>query len=1058
MAIIYIYDSTVTDFTYNGQPLNKAYEVVVDNIINDSFFVTFNHPLDDKGIYKTIEKDKIVKVHTPDGMQPFRVMDRVKYMDHVSIEAWPLFYADMRNKLVKPLSIRGLSGQAAVNTFVNNLLIDTPFTFTSNITDAHDYHTQGTEERENNPNQLYNALDVFKDIVTRWQGELVINGYDIRVVNRVGKNTGALLYEKKNISDFTDEESIQDVTTRLYGKSEWTERPEGSDEEVKHEISVKVESPLINAYSGIVFEKQYTNNDIRTEKEMRDWLNLKFTTENIDKPSRNIKVGTNIVDDTVIDLGDSLVLKYVKHDVDMEIRMVGYTYDGYANRYITIQLGDAKQTYIGNVQNTVKELETNVNSFVKQTVNQILNANGERMIYSVNEPVGNFKNGDVWFDQQGGMYFWDEEKGMWVDHPYNRNMHVMAEEVGKAISTSEEAKALAVSEAESALAQAKADATAKANAVQQQISGEVNTAISTAEDAKSLAVSEAEQALIDAKAHADAEVQASKEYFDGLIEATQSDVADAQATANSAVEKIDTAVANAGFTSLDETLQNMNNMTAGAEQNAQQAITDASNAYGLAQTSISEAQAAQANSLTALGKADNALDGVSNLDIRVDDVEDELKLKADNTFINEDGTLTTLSNAITFNANRFSTDMSRIESRVESLAGEINLVVLRGSIENRLLYGTEVFPNAPTYSASTNVMGELINVVGGETFALSKELTGADDRWRIVFYDENHNFISRFHPPANTQDIMDAPLNARYMWVSYPKDSKPQITRGTDFIPYRPNMADQMTTDEVVMFRNEYDEFADRTERRLTAIDSSDGRLATAELLITQTAGGLALKADQSTVDTLAGTVSSLGSDFDIVAGQVSSKVWKTDIDNIKIGGRNYFPVSKLTPKPAIGVDYPNDRVYHFNLEPETEYVLSTVTNLSAFRLKNGGDYYRVNFAETNDKGHKLTTDATGMISIGFWGNEVDKFINGESLFKIEKGNKATDWVPALEDNDAKIDHIETEWTQTFDTFSQTVSGIDGRVSAQKQTIDGLLGTVSGHDGRISTVEQTASG
>ena len=439
LVIIYLYNSTVTDFTYNGQPLNKAYEVIVDRTINDSFFVTFNHPLDDKGIYKTIEKDKIVKVHTPEGMQPFRVMDRVKYMDHVSIEAWPLFYADMRNKLVKPLMIKGASGQAAVNTFVNNLLINTPFTFTSNITDAHDYHTQDTEERENNPNQLYNALDVFKDIVTRWNGELVINGYDIRLLGRLGKNTGALLYEKKNISDFTDEESIQDVTTRLYGKSEWTERPEGSGEEIKHEISVKVESPLINAYSGIVFEKQYTNNDIRTEKEMKDWLNLKFTTDNIDKPSRNIKVNTNIVDDTVINLGDSLVLKYVKHDVDMEIRMVGYTYDGYANRYITVQLGDAKQSYVGNVQNTVKEIETNVNTNVKQTVNQILNANGERMIYSVTEPVGNFKNGDVWFDQQGGMYFWDEESGMWIDHPYNQNMNVVADKVEEVAEKADEA-------------------------------------------------------------------------------------------------------------------------------------------------------------------------------------------------------------------------------------------------------------------------------------------------------------------------------------------------------------------------------------------------------------------------------------------------------------------------------------------------------------------------------------------------------------------------------------------------------------------------------------------
>src|SRR5699024_2976980 len=240
------------------------------------------------------------------------------------------------------------------------------------------------------------------------------------------------------------------------------------------------------------------------------------------------------------------------------------------------------------------------------------------------------------------------------------------------------------------------------------------------------------------------------------IEQAQQDIEEAKQTADEAVEQIDTAVANAGFTSLDDTLQNMNYITMNDKQNAQQAITDASNAYGLAQTSISEAQTAQANSLTALGKADNALDGVSSLDVRVDDVEAELELKADNTYMTEDGTLTTLSNAITLNANRFSTDMSRIETRVESLAGEINLVILRDSIENGVLYGGEVFPNANTSTVyNSNVMGELIGVEGGETFALSKEMTGFDDRWRINFYDENHVFISRFHPPANTQDIME---------------------------------------------------------------------------------------------------------------------------------------------------------------------------------------------------------------------------------------------------------------------------------------------------------------
>src|SRR5699024_9040620 len=291
------------------------------------------------------------------------------------------------------------------------------------------------------------------------------------------------------------------------------------------------------------------------------------------------------------------------------------------------------------------------------------------------------------------------------------------------------------------------------------------------------------------------------------------------------------------------------------------AITDANNAYGLAQTSISEAQTAQANSLTALGKADNALDGVSSLDVRVDDVEAELELKADNTYITEDGILTTLSNAITFNANRISSDMSRIESRVESLAGEINLVILRNAFENTYLIGDEVYPNA-TAHAGTDTMSEMIDVVAGEELALSKNTVDGDNTWRISFYDNGHNYVTRATTSTN-QYILTVPEGATKMWVSYPMGSRPQIVRGTDFIPYCPNLADQMTTEVINIFRNEYDEFTDRTERRLTAVYSSGGRLDVAENLIAQTANGLTLKADQSTVDTLAGTVSSLGTEFD---------------------------------------------------------------------------------------------------------------------------------------------------------------------------------------------------
>src|SRR5699024_2524989 len=276
---------------------------------------------------------------------------------------------------------------------------------------------------------------------------------------------------------------------------------------------------------------------------------------------------------------------------------------------------------------------------------------------------------------------------------------------------------------------------------------------------------------------------------------------------------------------------------------------------------------------------------------RVDDVEAELELKADNTYMAEDGTLTTLSNAITFNANRFSSDMSRIESRVESLAGEINLIILKDAHVGKVIRETDVYPN-PTEVATDDrdTMRDLIEVFPNEQLAFSKK--GGTAWVRIHQYDENYNNIQYIAFQDDKRLVTTLP-NAKYIWISYERGSQPQLVRGTDFLPYRPNIADQMTSDEVVLFRNEYDEFADRTERRLTAVDSSGGRLDVAENLITQNANGLTLKADQSTVDTLAGTVQSLGTEFDVVAGQVSSRVWNTDIesavDGIEVGGRNLY-------------------------------------------------------------------------------------------------------------------------------------------------------------------------
>src|SRR5699024_5415221 len=80
------------------------------------------------------------------------------------------------------------------------------------------------------------------------------------------------------------------------------------------------------------------------------------------------------------------------------------------------------------------------------------------------------------------------------------------------------------------------------------------------------------------------------------------------------------------------------------------------------------------------------------------------------------------------------------------------------------------------------------------------------------------------------------------------------------------------------------------------SVDDLTGVVDTHALDIQANAEGLALKANQDTVDLIDGRVSSLGTEVSQVAGQISNKVWKTDIesavDGLEIGGRNLLPTN----------------------------------------------------------------------------------------------------------------------------------------------------------------------
>jgi len=236
-------------------------------------------------------------------------------------------------------------------------------------------------------------------------------------------------------------------------------------------------------------------------------------------------------------------------------------------------------------------------------------------------------------------------------------------------------------------------------------------------------------------------------------------------------------------------------------------------------------------------------------------------------------------------------------------------------------------------------------------------------------------------------------------------------------------------------------------------VDTLSGIVDTHTLDIQANSESLALKANQDTVDTLAGTVTSLGTEFDIVAGQVNSRVWNTDIetaiDGIEVGGRNLIISSDVTPRTYVASDGSLTSAGGHFLTDFIEVKANEFYTISMLLQRNGYSriaYYDIdkNFIKRdlfqNQEITQIKPEQDGFIR---WAPDVNISISDYVPgYKIERGNKATDWTPAPEDTLARFDHIETEWTQTFDTFSQTVAGIDGRVSKQEQTVSGMESVV----------------
>lgn len=322
--MIYLLDKATTTARWNGIPLHEAKKGELKETLNGDYVLSIDYPITDSEHYRLLDNDKIIITDTPDnGRQLFRIKHRTELDDTVNLTCSHIT-EDAFKRIVGKFGVERVGCNLALNSMINAL--KTPFSDFSFDSDISEPHTFNNAENST----VYKVLfDGEHSIINTWKGELIRDNYSIRIVRSRGRDNNVVITTHQNLKKYERTNDTASIITRIHVTS--TFKNEGAKEDTV--IHATVDSPLINQYPYIN-EAEYNNNDLKTVAELEKWARAKFEHEKIDKMTDVIKIEAYELDGQKIQIGDTVTISSLLHDVSVTKKVTGYTYDVLAKEYI----------------------------------------------------------------------------------------------------------------------------------------------------------------------------------------------------------------------------------------------------------------------------------------------------------------------------------------------------------------------------------------------------------------------------------------------------------------------------------------------------------------------------------------------------------------------------------------------------------------------------------------------------------------------------------------------------------------------------------------------------
>ncbi|MGF2005760.1 phage tail tip lysozyme [Lactococcus lactis] len=375
---IYLYDKMPEKLEENGIPIIDWKDLPeITRSLNNYFSFYGNYLLNGNNV-KKIKKEKYIKAFTENRTyQYFRIKSVKKNLSGISITALHIGYEANRNFIQNAYVATG-NGKQIMNALKSNLVLDQPFLYESDVASYHQF----TAKQVNPIDAIIGSNNGNQNLASVCDAELDMDNYTLTLKERIGEDNGFRIDFGKNLASI--EETVDDsaIVNRLFLVG-------GVPEDTDYNVE---QTPVTFGYlsvSGITEENvqiaKRENSECKTVEELKKWGQSLFDNDRIHEPKVTHEVDMVVLENTLeyqntyqkiasLRLGDTAYISLKNLDIQVQERMIEYTWYPTLSKYKSVVLGNDLEMYTSSIETQVNSVKKKLETRSEELINAVNNA------------------------------------------------------------------------------------------------------------------------------------------------------------------------------------------------------------------------------------------------------------------------------------------------------------------------------------------------------------------------------------------------------------------------------------------------------------------------------------------------------------------------------------------------------------------------------------------------------------------------------------------------------------------------------------------------------------